>query len=69
MPVTMLNPGEKGIIKTITGDAKIRSHLAELGFVVDSEVTVVSKMGKNVILQVKDSRLALSENMAKRIFV
>ena len=48
---------------------KIRAHLAELGFVVNADVTVVSKIGKNLILQVKESRIALDESMANRIMV
>ena len=44
-------------------------HLAELGFVVDSTITVVSKMGGNLILQVKDSRIALDTSMATRIMI
>ena len=47
----------------------MRQHLAELGFVVDGEVTVVSEIGGNLILQVKDSRIALDRNMAGRIMI
>ena len=47
----------------------MRQHLAELGFVVDGAVTVVSELGGNLILQVKDSRVALDRNMATRILV
>ena len=47
----------------------MRQHLAELGFVVDSAVTVVSEIGGNLIVQVKDSRIALDKTMANRIMV
>ena len=57
------------VIKKITGDEKVRQHLAELGFVVDEEVTVVSEAGGNLILKVKDSRIAIGLSMANRILV
>ena len=56
MPLTMARPGETVTIRKITGKDEVRQHLAELGFVVDSDVTVVSEIGGNLILQVKDSR-------------
>ena len=67
MPLTMAQPGETVVIRKITGKDEIRQHLAELGFVVDAEVTVVSELGGNLILQVKDSRIALDRAMANRI--
>ena len=57
------------VIKKITGDETVRQHLAELGFVVDEEVTVVSEAGGNLILKVKDSRIAIGLSMANRILV
>ena len=56
MPLTMAKAGETVTIKKITGKDEIRLHLAELGFVVDSEVTVVNEIAGNLILQVKESR-------------
>ena len=56
-------------IGRVTGKDEVRQHLAELGFVVDGAVTVVSELGGNLILQVKDSRVALDRNMATRILV
>ena len=67
MPLTMARPGETVTIRKITGKDEIRQHLAELGFVVDSDVTVVSEIAGNLILQVKDSRVALDKTMANRI--
>ena len=55
--------------RKISGRDEVRQHLAELGFVVDSDVTVVSEMGGNIIVQVKDSRIALDKTMANRIMV
>lgn len=67
IPLTMANPGETVTIRKITGRDEVRQHLAELGFVMDSEVAVVSSLGGNLIIQVKDSRVALDKSMANRI--
>ena len=69
MPLAMANTGEQVTIRKITGKDEVRQHLAELGFVVDTDVTVVSRIGGNVIVQVKDSRVALDQSMATRIMV
>ena len=69
MPLTMARPGETVTIRKITGKDEVRQHLAELGFVVDSDVTVVSEIGGNLILQVKDSRVALDKTMANLIMI
>ncbi len=67
MPLTMAAAGETVTIRRITGKDEVRQHLAELGFVVDSDVTVVSELAGNLILQVKESRIALDKTMANRI--
>ena len=69
MPLTMAKTGEAVTIRKITGKDEVRQHLAELGFVVDSDVTVVSEIAGNLILQVKDSRIALDKTMANRIMI
>ena len=69
MPLTMAKTGETVTIRKITGRDEVRQHLAELGFVVDSDVTVVSEIAGNLILQVKDSRVALDSTMANRIMI
>ena len=69
IPISMSRVGETVTIRKITGDEKVRQHLAELGFVVDEEVTVVSEAGGNLILKVKDSRIAIGLSMANRILV
>ena len=69
MPLTMAKAGETVTIKKITGKDEIRLHLAELGFVVGSEVTVVNEIAGNLILQVKESRIALDKTMATRIMI
>ena len=69
MPLGMASVGDTNIIRKITGRDDVRQHLAELGFVVDSTVTVVSEIAGNLILQVKDSRVALDKTMANRIMI
>lgn len=67
MPLTMAKQGETVTIRKITGRDEVRQHLAELGFAAGSAVTVVSEIAGNLILQVKDSRVALDRTMANRI--
>ena len=69
MPLTIAKIGETVMIRKISGKDEARKHLAELGFVVDSNVTVVSEIAGNLIVQVKDSRIALDRAMANRIMV
>lgn len=69
MPLTMARSGDTVTIRKITGKDEVRHHLAELGFVVDGTVTVVSEIAGNLILQVKDSRIALDKTMANRIMI
>ena len=69
MPLGMASVGDTNTIRKITGRDEVRQHLAELGFVVGAEVTVVSEMGGNMILSIKDSRIALDNTMAMRIMV
>ncbi|BDF66136.1 iron transporter FeoA [Oscillospiraceae bacterium] len=69
MPLTLAKPGETVVIRKVTGKDEIRQHLAELGFVVDGMVTVVSELAGNLILQVKDSRVALDKTLASRIMI
>ncbi len=69
MPLTMAKTGETVTIRRISGRDDVRQHLAELGFVVDGTVTVVSELAGNLILQVKDSRVALDRTMANRIMI
>ena len=69
MPLTMSKAGDTVTIQKITGKDEIRLHLAELGFVVDSEVTVVNEIAGNLIIQVKEARIALDKTLAMRIIV
>ena len=69
MPLGMASVGDTNIIRKITGKDEVRQHLAELGFFVVEQITVVSEIGGNMILSVKDSRIALDKTMAMRIMV
>lgn len=69
MPLTMASVGEKNIVKKISGKEEIRHFLESLGFVNGSEVTVVNEMAGNVIVNVKDTRVAISKTMANKIIV
>ena len=69
MPLTMARPGETVVIRKITGRDEVRQHLAELGFVVDESVTVISEMAGNLIHQVKDCRVAVDRTRANRIMI
>ena len=69
MPLTIAKTGETVMIRKISGKDEVRQHLAELGFVVDNDVMVVSEIGGNLIVQVKDSRIALDKTMANRIMI
>ncbi len=69
MPLPMAQTGEKKSIKKVGGKDDIRHFLTSLGFVVGSDVTLVSKSCGNVIVNVKDSRIAISQEMANKIMV
>lgn len=69
MPLSMARPGEAVTIRKITGKDDVRQHLAEMGFVVNTDVTVVNELGGSLIIQVKDSRVALDRTMANRVMI
>ena len=69
MPLSMAKTGEMVTIRRITGRDDIRQHLAELGFVADTTITVINEIAGNLILQVKHSRIALDRAMASRIMI
>lgn len=69
MPLTMLTNGQESTIKRITGKDEVRAFLNSLGFVEGGKVSVISEIGGNLIVSVKDTRVALSRNMACRIMV
>lgn len=69
MPLTLLQTGQAATVKKVTGRDEVRAFLSSLGFVEGGQVTVVNQMGGNVIVSVKDTRVALSRSMAGRIMV
>ena len=69
MPLSMMNIGEKGMVTNVTGKDETRRFLENLGFVRGSEVTVVSEISGNMIVNVKDARVAIDKTMANRIMV
>ena len=69
IPLSIAKPGEISYIKKITGKDEVRQHLAEMGFVVGSEITVVAEISGNLILNVKGTRVALKQEMANRIMI
>ena len=69
MPLTFANIGEENMIKKIGGKPEVRAHLENLGFVAGGNITVISTMGGNLIVNVKDSRVAISREMASKIMV
>lgn len=69
MPLSMIRTGIPSVINEIHGKDETRRFLESLGFVVGGDVTVVSEMGGNLIVNVKDTRIAISKSMATRILV
>ncbi len=69
MPITMARIGEVNSIKRVTGKEEVRRFLESLGFVEGSEVTLLSKNGGNIIVKIRESRVAISKEMANRIMV
>ena len=69
MPLTMMNTGEPNIIKKIGGKEETRKFLENLGFVVGGHAAIITMLGGNVIVNVKDARIAISEEMARKIMV
>lgn len=69
MPLSMVKEGEPSVIKKVSGKEETRRFLENLGFVVGGIVTVVSEINGNLIVNVKDSRIAIGKDMASRIIV
>ena len=69
IPLTLAVAGEENIIKKIGGKQQVRAHLENLGFVVGGAVTVINVIGGNVIVNVKESRIAIGKEMAQKIMI
>lgn len=69
MPLTLANMGEENLIHRVGGSPEVKKHLEDLGFVAGGTVTVVASLGGNVIVKVKEARIAISEEMARKIMI
>ncbi len=69
MPLSMVKEGEANIIRKVGGKEETRRFLENLGFVTGGTVTVISEMGGNIIVNIKDSRVAIGKDMANKIMV
>ncbi len=69
MPLTLATAGEENVIKRIGGRPEVKKHLENLGFVVGGNVKVISVMSGNVIVNVKETRVAISKEMAQKIMI
>lgn len=69
MPLTLATVGEENIIRKVGGKADMKKHLEDLGFVAGGNVTVVAMMGGNVIVNIKESRIAINKEMASKIMI
>ena len=69
MPLALADAGEENIVKKVGGNPELKQHLKNLGFVVGAAVTVITSMGGNVIVNIKESRVAISSEMAMKIMI
>ena len=69
IPLTYAAPGEENVIRRIGGNQEVKRHLENLGFTVGGAVTLISSLGGNVIVKVKESRIALDEAMAMKVMI
>ncbi len=69
MPLTLAETGEENIIKKIGGSQEVKKHLENLGFVVGGTVTIINTISGNLIVNVKDARVAISREMAQKIMI
>ena len=69
MPLSYSNPGEEAVIRRIGGSPEVRKHLENLGFAVGGNVTVITSLNGNVIVKVKEARVAINDEMARKIMV
>lgn len=69
MPLTLAAVGEENVIKKVGGSPEVKKHLENLGFVPGGAVTVITSMNGNIIVNVKEARVAISREMAQRIMI
>ncbi len=69
MPLVLADPGEEAIIKKVGGNPEMKKHLEDMGFTVGGAVTVMNTIGGNLIVKIKESRVAISREMAQKIMI
>ena len=69
MPLALANPGEENLIRKVGGSPEVKKHLEDLGFVAGGTATGVATLGGNIIVKIKESRIAISEEMARKIMI
>ena len=69
MPLALIGEGEEAMVRRVGGNTEVQHHLENLGFVPGSNVKVITMMGGNLIVQVKEARVAISSEMAQKIMV
>lgn len=69
MPLNYAQPGEENVIKKISGNPEVKRHLENLGFTAGGNVTLISTVGGNVIVKVKEARIALDEELARKVMI
>ncbi len=69
MPLVLADPGEEAIIKRVGGNPEMKKHLEDMGFTVGGAVTVMNTIGGNLIVKIKESRVAISKEMAQKIMI
>lgn len=69
MPLALANIGEENLIHKVGGSPEMKKHLEDLGFTTGGTVTVVASLGGNIIVKIKESRVAISEEMARKIMI
>lgn len=69
MPLTLANIGEENMIKKVGGNPETKKHLENLGFVAGGNVKVITTIGGNIIVNVKESRIAISKELAQKIMI
>ena len=69
IPLSYANPGEESVIRKIGGSPEVKKHLENLGFIVGGTATVITSLNGNVIVKVKESRVAIDEEMARKIMI
>ena len=69
MPLILADPGEEAVIKKVGGSPEMKKHLEDMGFTVGGVVTVMNTIGGNLIVKIKESRVAVSREMASKIMI